>query len=51
MPNGCRFQPRCAHANESCQAPQVLQAIDTQHRRVRCGRAPELDLPGVPTHG
>lgn len=51
LPDGCRFQPRCAHANESCQAPQVLQAIDTQHRRVRCGRAPELDLPGVPTHG
>ena len=45
MPAGCRFQPRCAHALETCQAPQPLLRIDD--RAVRCCRHAELALPGA----
>ena len=45
MPGGCRFAPRCAHAQAECQRPQALQAA--AHRlAVRCVRHPELQLPG-----
>jgi peptide/nickel transport system ATP-binding protein len=45
MPAGCRFQPRCEHALEACQAPQPLLRIDD--RAVRCRRHAELALPGA----
>jgi peptide/nickel transport system ATP-binding protein len=45
MPAGCRFQPRCEHARQVCQAPQpFLQLGD---RAVRCVRQAELALPGA----
>ena len=49
MPEGCRFRPRCGHATEACLEAQVLQGIGST-RKVRCVRAPELELPGVTTH-
>ncbi|MDW8443640.1 MAG: dipeptide/oligopeptide/nickel ABC transporter permease/ATP-binding protein [Acetobacteraceae bacterium] len=41
MPPGCRFAPRCPHAEEPCRtAPPVLRALDG--RVVRCIRAEAL---------
>ncbi|MBV9604098.1 MAG: ABC transporter ATP-binding protein [Solirubrobacterales bacterium] len=45
MPSGCRFEPRCEHASESCRAAQPLERRDG--RAVRCGRHGELTLPGA----
>ncbi len=45
MPTGCRFEPRCAHADQICTAPQVLQGV--RDRSVRCHRHAELALPGA----
>ena len=45
MPPGCRFEPRCAHAETLCKAPQHLAA--TGGRSARCRRQDELHLPGV----
>ncbi|MFT3801065.1 MAG: ABC transporter ATP-binding protein [Burkholderiaceae bacterium] len=47
MPAGCRFAPRCAHAQPPCEARQVLEAAARADRRVRCVRQAELDLPGA----
>jgi hypothetical protein len=41
MPAGCRFMPRCAHAEPACDAPQDLS------HGVRCRRSAELELPGA----
>ena len=46
MPEGCRFRPRCTHAAEGCERAQALAPVDAQ-RRVRCGRAEALELPGA----
>ena len=46
MPAGCRFQPRCPHAVQGCEQPQVLHDAG-DGRRVRCWRFAHLDLPGV----
>jgi peptide/nickel transport system ATP-binding protein len=40
LPAGCRFAPRCPHAQEQCQQPQELQEVNAAHL-VRCGRAKE----------
>lgn len=45
MPQGCRFKPRCAHANQTCTAPQTLQSV--RAGSVRCHRHNELVLPGA----
>jgi peptide/nickel transport system ATP-binding protein len=46
MPPGCRFAPRCAHAEPQCLAPQAL--VESHHaRHVRCRRSGELTLPGA----
>ncbi len=50
MPQGCRFRPRCGYAAEACGGDQVLQGLGEGTRRVRCIRAPELELPGVIAH-
>lgn len=48
MPEGCRFAPRCTHQHASCGQDQQLERLhDDMDRRVRCGRAAELSLPGV----
>jgi peptide/nickel transport system ATP-binding protein len=46
---GCRFLDRCEHARPECGArPQDLEAVDhAGSRRVRCGRAALLQLPGT----
>lgn len=46
MPEGCRFRPRCGHAAEGCERAQPLAPVDAA-RRVRCGRAAALELPGA----
>ena len=40
MPPGCRFAPRCRHAEERCEAPQVLEVAEDD--AVRCCRHREL---------
>lgn len=50
MPQGCRFRPRCGYATDACLEAQTLQEIDAGTRKVRCMRAPKLELPGVATH-
>ena len=45
MPAGCRFGPRCEHAQESCAAPQPL--LQAGGRAVRCCRHAALALPGA----
>lgn len=46
LPPGCRFEPRCSHAQPPCRQPQTLLPLDAG-ARVRCCRANELNLPGV----
>lgn len=48
MAAGCRFQPRCEFALPACATPQDLKAISDPSRKVRCLRAAELTLAGVP---
>jgi peptide/nickel transport system ATP-binding protein len=45
MPAGCRFGPRCEHAEPRCGKPQALFARDARH--VRCCRHTSLVLPGA----
>ena len=47
MPAGCRFAPRCAHAQAACEAPQTLQPLASPAHAVRCCRAESLVLPGA----
>jgi len=47
-PSGCYFHPRCPFAVEICKTtPPAWEELDP-NRMVRCHRARELDLPGVP---
>lgn len=46
MPRGCRFEPRCAHAETGCGAQQPLIDVE-EGRSARCWRAPQLSLPGA----
>lgn len=48
MPEGCRFHPRCAHA-QSGRCDTVAPALDAlgDGRRARCLRVDELTLAGV----
>ncbi len=45
MPDGCRFAPRCPHANDACRAAVPAMHIVRAHE-VRCIRADELMLAG-----
>jgi peptide/nickel transport system ATP-binding protein len=45
MPTGCRFAPRCRHAQTPCAEPQAL--TQEGDRRVRCCRHAALTLPGA----
>jgi len=45
MPSGCRFEPRCQHAEPGCHERQEPLVIGD--REVRCWRAAALDLPGI----
>ncbi len=42
-PSGCRFHPRCAHAEESCRAALPALALATHGRRSAC---PVIARPG-----
>ncbi len=46
FPAGCRFGPRCPHAQEACTEPQPLFEAGFG-RLVRCHRHEELTLPGA----
>ena len=43
---GCRFEPRCTHAQPPCTEPQPLRAVTPAHA-ARCWRAGALALPGI----
>lgn len=45
MPDGCRFEARCLHAEQACGDPQSLRQIGD--RSVRCVRHEVLSLPGA----
>jgi peptide/nickel transport system ATP-binding protein len=45
MPEGCRFAPRCTHAEPRCLAPQLLEEAGERH--IRCCRHRALTLPGA----
>jgi peptide/nickel transport system ATP-binding protein len=45
MPQGCRFEPRCAHAEDACRSKQALLAAG--ERRIRCRRWDALNLSGA----
>jgi hypothetical protein len=46
MPDGCRFAPRCTHAELRCRKPQeLIEGLDARH--VRCCRASEFVLEGA----
>jgi peptide/nickel transport system ATP-binding protein len=47
MPSGCRFQPRCAHAQEACGAAPV-PLVTAGPAAVRCVRHAELRLRSAP---
>ncbi|GAA5068042.1 oligopeptide/dipeptide ABC transporter ATP-binding protein [Thermocatellispora tengchongensis] len=47
-PPGCAFGPRCAHARPGPCDTGPVAMTESDGRRVRCARAPELALPGVP---
>ena len=46
MPEGCRFEPRCAYAMPPCRSAQPVATVGAGHS-VRCGRSGELALAGV----
>ncbi len=46
MPTGCRFAPRCQHAQPSCSV-QSIELERSNGRAVRCLRADELSLKGA----
>ena len=44
LPQGCRFAPRCAHADTACHADrQILETIARDHT-VACRRWPDLEI-------
>jgi len=47
MPQGCRFGPRCAHAQPRCAEEHPALRAREPGRQVRCVRAEELHLPGA----
>jgi peptide/nickel transport system ATP-binding protein len=47
-PSGCYFHPRCQYAIDICKTTAPAWEELTPGRMVRCHRARELDLPGVP---
>jgi len=46
MPAGCRFEPRCGHAQPPCTERQSLRELSSAHR-ARCRRADEITLQGA----
>ena len=46
MPAGCRFEPRCSYAVETCGVRQIMIGLDASHR-ARCCRIREISLPGA----
>ena len=50
LPRGCRFAPRCPHAEERCRAERQVLAASVRNgrpRSVRCRRSDELRLSGA----
>jgi oligopeptide/dipeptide ABC transporter ATP-binding protein len=49
-PAGCRFHPRCSHAEPACSAREQMLIEAAQGHTVACGRAAELDLASPLQH-
>ena len=47
FPSGCRFNPRCAYAEDSCRSEHIVLSPAGPDRQSRCRRLEELTLPGV----
>ncbi|MDX2034648.1 MAG: ABC transporter ATP-binding protein [Blastocatellia bacterium] len=45
LPPGCRFAPRCAHAQEGCRAGEIPLVEAGEHHLSRCIRAREIYSP------
>ncbi|SFR47996.1 peptide/nickel transport system ATP-binding protein [Marinobacter daqiaonensis] len=48
MPEGCRYQERCAHAGAGCDRYQQMVEI-SEGRHARCHKAADLELEGAVT--
>ena len=48
-PSGCHFHPRCRYAKSVCREQTPVQQEIAPNHFVRCHRATELSLRGVPT--
>jgi peptide/nickel transport system ATP-binding protein len=49
LPSGCPFHPRCAFAVDVCRTVEPSWEAVSPGHHVRCHRARELQLPGVPS--
>jgi peptide/nickel transport system permease protein len=47
FPSGCRFNPRCAYAEDACRTAPVDLVVAGPDRQSRCRRVEELTLAGV----
>jgi oligopeptide/dipeptide ABC transporter ATP-binding protein len=47
IPAGCRFHPRCAHADEVCRSQVPATSDGPDGSMVTCHHARDLDLPGI----
>ncbi len=46
LPVGCRFQPRCPHANDQCRQTPALKTVGANHFS-QCVRVREIDIEGT----
>ncbi|MGD9701568.1 MAG: ABC transporter ATP-binding protein [Acidimicrobiia bacterium] len=51
FPEGCRFHPRCPHANEACTTTLTALAVQPSGQLTRCMRVDEVQLQGVGSVG
>lgn len=47
MPAGCRFHPRCSHAQAGVCTERQLEMVRVETSSTRCARHAELELKGV----
>jgi oligopeptide/dipeptide ABC transporter ATP-binding protein len=47
FPGGCRFHPRCPHAEAACATTEMTLRLLASGQTTRCARVDELDLAGI----